>query len=47
MSSYADGYAHEQSHIFRQLFVGHVVALAPMRKKENFHRMIKLIMIIF
>ena len=32
--------AHEQSHICRQLFVGHVVALAPMRKKETLHRMI-------
>ena len=30
-----NGYAHEQSHIRRQLFVDHVVAFAPMRKKEN------------
>ena len=31
---------HKQNHICRQLFVGHVMAFAPMRKKEKFHRMI-------
>ena len=31
------------SHICRQLFVGHVVALQSLRKKENFYRMIRTI----
>ena len=35
-----EGYAHEQSHICKQLSVGHVMALAPIIKRENFHRLI-------
>ena len=31
----------------RVIFVGHVVALAPMRKKENFYRMIKTVVLGF
>ena len=32
--------AHEQTIIYRQLFVGHVVRSRPMKKKKNFDRMI-------
>ena len=30
-----DGIAHEQTIIFRQLFVGHVVGSQPMKRKKN------------
>ena len=32
--------AHEQTNIYRQLFVGHVVRSRPMKRTKNLHRMI-------
>ena len=41
--SHSDGNAHEQTIIFRQLFVGHVIGSRPMKIERKIYRMIKLI----
>ena len=40
-----DANAHERTIIRRQLFVGHVVGLEPMKRKEKMNRMMRVILL--